>query len=266
MGRNIQRRSLEESGDYSQYFDEFGKCTFQADKNNPYPIEIIEYTKDLFFSGITLPNISKKTDINYDTIVSWAKKFKWEKLLQEVVEKSDKKYVKKRVKKALSEREQMDQKHKGMIQWLQKEIHDEITRKTFTKAEDDRKQVRMKTLKIATDCYVALIREERTIAGVSDNSVQDQIASEYEFNIIGADGNPIGSQQDMKSLLPNQDPHNYSLSDAVIKVDAQEVTNRVTEALGEKQEQAVQQTKLKKVNLGNEQTLPKTQQGDIGIV
>lgn len=267
MGRNIKNRGLQDSGDPSQYFDDNGFCTFEASKTNPYPIEVIEYTKELFFSGMTLPNASKHTGINYDTIVSWARKYKWENQLEKVVEKTEKKYVKKRVEKALSQREKMDQKHTRMIQWLQKEIHDEVTKKTHSKAEDDRKQVRMKTLKIATDCYIVLMNKEREIAGVSDGDVQDKIAEKYEFEIIDASGQSIETQSELKQLLPNQDPHNYSLKDAVIKVEAKEVVNRVSEAnAGKDFNQAVQQTKIKKINLGVEPPKDQGNFNDFGIM
>lgn len=193
-----------------KFWDSTGRLKFkEMTGERDYAEFIINRAFELYVDDLTPTEIAVKWDIPEATVNNWCKTQNWEEKIQKIRGTVESKFVASKVKKALSDRQMIDQKHRGIVEWLQSEIKWEIDSPTKDEKEEVRKNIRMKTLKIAVDCYKVLIDQERLIVGIDDEETSDRLPSDFVFQIQGMEGQILENAEQLRNALPSQNPHDY---------------------------------------------------------
>lgn len=177
-----------------------------------YPQFIIDRAFDLYIDGMTIEEIGFKWSIPNATVAKWSKQQNWVKKVEAIKAQLDQKYTSQKVKKALTVREEIDKKHLEITNWMQKEIAFELrVNQANNMMEEQRKNVRLRTLKLAVDCYATLINQERMIIGIKEEASSIELPTQFDFKLTA--GSP-GNEQDidaeqLRNLLPSQNPHEF---------------------------------------------------------
>lgn len=195
------------------FWDVDGRLIFrEVTRESEYAQFIIDRAFDLFIDGMTIEEIAFKWSIPQTTVAKWSKQQNWVKKVDAIKQQLDTKYTSQKAKKALSLREETDKRHTEITQWLQKEIAWELrVNQASNMIEEQRKKVRLQTLKLAVDCYATLINQERMIIGIKDETPSVELPTHFEFKLTaGTSGNPqdIDAEQ-LRQLLPSQNPHDF---------------------------------------------------------
>lgn len=195
------------------FWDVDGKLVFkEMTLEVEYPQFIIDRAFDLYIDGMTIEEIAFKWSIPNSTVGKWSKQQNWVKKVEAIKAQLDQKYTSQKVKKALTVREEIDKKHLEITNWMQKEIAFELrVNQANNMMEEQRKNVRLRTLKLAVDCYATLINQERMIIGIKEEAPSIELPTHFEFKLTaGSAGNEqdIDAEQ-LRQLLPSQNPHEF---------------------------------------------------------
>lgn len=226
--KSVKKKSSKEISDYQRrmcayddlpekekdnFWDVDGRLIFkEMTLEVEYPQFIIDRAFDLYIDGMTIEEIAFKWSIPNSTVSKWSKQQNWVKKVEAIKAQLDQKYTSQKVKKALTVREEIDKKHLEITNWMQKEIAFELrVNPANNMMEEQRKNVRLRTLKLAVDCYATLINQERMIIGIKEEAPTIELPTQFEFKLTaGTAGNEqdIDAEQ-LRNLLPSQNPHEF---------------------------------------------------------
>lgn len=180
-----------------------------------YPQFIIDKAFDMFLDGLTIEDISVKWNIPVGTIENWSSKQNWTKKVEKIFDTIESKMAKEKSDALLSERKEIDKRHRQIVKGLQGEIARTISQKfdhikdiRLRKTEEQSQLNRMKVLKMASDCYSNMIKLEREIVGIENISNERELPQGFDFTIrVGHD---VIDQDDIDLYLPDQNPHEFT--------------------------------------------------------
>ena len=181
-----------------------------------YPQFIVDRAFELFVDGLTIEEISIKWNIPPETVSYWSQNQDWVEKIERINRTVEAKYHAHKVKDALTERKDIDDRHLNVNREMQARTLHTVRLSDVIKTEMDpqrRRQMeqsqlnQIKVLKIATDCFNALINQERMIVGIKDVEIETELPTNFTFTIEVGD-HAIGDAG-LESLLPSQDPHEF---------------------------------------------------------
>lgn len=196
-----------------ELFDEHGKFKFKNENVKVYPQVMVDAAFDLYCSGLSINDISKKWGIEMFTVNHWCTLYGWTERVKAIKEKARKKFDSKLVDEKVIERERADQRHKQITLWLMSEVQLELKTAAKDKTDEERKMTRMRTLKIATECMMPLIEQERKLLGIGDSANEVKIPTDFTYTVVSK--GEVIEGDDIAKLLQNQNPHAYN-GDAII--------------------------------------------------
>jgi hypothetical protein len=205
-----------------KYFGSDGSCLFQEMTGEAsFPQFIIDRAFDLYFEGLTLEAIAAKWNIKLATVANWHRKQSWEAKIEKFKEKVDSQYEKEKVKEVVSKRKEIDDRHESTLKWLWMELQWEMNKPYPAEAQANdkaqlnfemRRNLRMKTWQITINCYKSLIDTERVITGMDQPENNDkQLPTDFNFTLSLPEGTSLNGIEDLRSILPSQDPFSYNL-------------------------------------------------------
>lgn len=199
-----------------KYFAENGTLQFlQLTGERTYPQWVIDRAFELYADGLTLESIAVKWDVEQSVVNKWARSQSWQRKLDKIKEAVEERITKEKVKKVVSKRQELDERHTQIIQGIIAKTAFELER--VPRADEDpkifefRQNTRMKTLKIAYEVFRGCIDTERLIVGITNEQEGDssRLPSSFEFVIKTTQGQSVDDLAALKAALPSQDPHSY---------------------------------------------------------
>jgi hypothetical protein len=225
-----------EDHEKNAFWDKSGRLVFkEKTKEDFYPQFIIDAAFDLYLDGLTTEEISIKWDIDHNEVKEWYKSQSWRSKAKKINEKADVIVNQSKKIDTVSEKKELDKKHRGMIEWIQQEFL--YTAKEDFQHEETKEQKRkqewqlnrVKVLKLTGDAILALINKEREIAGVANITADTRdLPSDFTFTIKLPDEQNLNDTE-LQAILPSQDPHIFS-TDADIRqlqIEAPKNENKV---------------------------------------
>lgn len=207
----------------NKYFAPDGRCLFfEMTGESRYPQFVIDRAFDDYLEGLPLESIATKMGISSSTIGKWSSSQSWQQKVDKFKASLADKYEKDKLKEAAKKRKKIEDKHEQQVSWLQMEIQWEMNKPYPIGSENDpkaqfmfetRRNLRMKTWAITVNAMKTLIDVERAITGVDkEQENESRLPSSFTFELALPNGQTLNGIEDLRSVLPSQDPYAYIAS------------------------------------------------------
>ena len=182
-----------------------------------YTPELREQAFVLWAQGVPDPEIERRLHITRMTLWRWQKKYNWEKLKEDIIDKLEEDAAARIGENLQKEVKRINDRHQQSISNMYGLAMSQWSRYTLRMRDaanhpDEPNFNILKSLKITTEIMMMLIDKERQIRGIGLDIGNENVKSpsEYVFRMVDGFGNPLDTQA-VERALPDQDPHHFEL-------------------------------------------------------
>ena len=177
-----------------------------------YSDEVKQRALSNWLDGMSDKDSAAMLDIpRKETIKDWRMKYEWKVIKERYQQMFQDEWERKRAVADAEESVKINERHRRTMKLMAGKILSEIQ-----DGEPEETQfARIKTYKLAVEALKMIQDFERKIYAVDDQP-EDNLPVVHTFRVEGASGNIIHIDS-IENELPNQNPHEYTLPDDVIK-------------------------------------------------